>query len=151
MAGTVSGGAPRARKQPGTSLEVKRPQALNEDLSDCAEGWGRASVSRLLIAPVVGVRKAPGKECSPSAAERVGAGRERQATRSGLCQCLSAWEERASSEGTRIGIKRPGARLRAVVGVCAIASVAVALKAHRRSVEGPVLARSVGPESRPGA
>jgi len=36
-------------------------------------------------------------------------------------------------------IKSPGARLWAVVGVCAIASVAVALKAHRRSAEGPAL------------
>ena len=101
MAGTVSEGAPRAHEE-ASPLAVSRPQALNEDLSDCAEGWGRASVSRLLIAPVVGVGKAPGKECSPSAAERVGAGRERQATRSGLCQCLSPWKERASSEGTRL-------------------------------------------------
>ena len=118
-----SGGRPAPSKKAPT-IAVSRSQALNEDLSDCAEAcpsvgqpvfavtpgpqWGRAYGNRQ-----AGVAQPTGGRCTG-----------RQAG--------------GSSEGTRIEIKRPGARLRAV-GVCAIASVAEALEAHRRSAEGPAL------------
>jgi len=44
-AGTVSEGAPRAHGEAPT-ITVSRPQATNEDLSDCAEACGEASGPR---------------------------------------------------------------------------------------------------------
>jgi hypothetical protein len=101
-AGAVAKGRPAPSKE-ALTIAVSRPQPSNEHLSACAEVCGLGEQSRSSL-PSVGHRdsafvKRGGRR---SAAERVGAGRERQATRSGLYQCLSAWKERASGEGTRL-------------------------------------------------
>jgi hypothetical protein len=120
MAGTVSGGAPRAPRRSIYGSRQQAPTARRGPERLCGGlPVGRAAGARLCNRPSAGqgLRQKGGR---PSAADR--------------SELVSA----GSSEGTRIEIKRPGARLWAV-GVCAIASVAVALKAHRRSAEGPAL------------
>jgi len=52
-------GAPRPQRQ-AASLVVSRPQASNEDLSDCAEGCVRGERALSGVAVPVGVGKAPG-------------------------------------------------------------------------------------------
>jgi hypothetical protein len=111
MAGTVAERATRAHEE-ASPLAAGRPQALNEDLKRLRGGLpnGQAGGVRHCNRPSVrqGLREQGGRR---SAAERVGAPRELTAIRSGPCQCPSVRMDRASSEGTRIGIKRPGARL----------------------------------------
>jgi len=79
----VSEGAPRAHEE-ASPLAVSRPQALNEDLSDCAEACGEASGPRSSLASV-------GHRGSAS-----GSGK------AGVAQLIGGRQAGENSEGTRL-------------------------------------------------